>query len=101
MVTRLAAAAVVLVPLLAGAIDPAALPPEQQENYEAFRVRCSKCHALEKPMNVHLTPDGWRRYVGKMKRRPGSGISDQSAEKIVAFLIHKDAPAQEPDGGQQ
>lgn len=96
MTRRALWAGVLLLPLTAGAIDPAALPPEQTENYEVFRVRCSKCHALEKPLNVHQTPDGWRRYVGKMKRRPGSGISEQAGDKIIDFLIYKDST----DGGR-
>lgn len=99
--TRAAWVFALVLPLTAGAIDPGSLPEDQRENYEAFRVRCSKCHALEKPLNVHLSADNWRRYVGKMKRRPGSGISEQVGDKIIAFLVFKDAPLPEPDAGNR
>ncbi len=81
----------VMLPAQADPISVASLPVEQRENYDAFRVRCSKCHTLAKPMNVRLPADGWKRYVGKMARRPGSGISEQTGTRIVDFLVYKDS----------
>jgi hypothetical protein len=80
-----------MLPAQAGPIDPESLPAEQRENYDAFRVRCSKCHTLDKPFNVHLSTEGWKRYVGKMQRRPGSGINDENGARIVEFLLYKEA----------
>lgn len=68
-------------------VDLDKVPPEQRENFEVFRVRCSKCHTLSKPFNVRLPADGWARYVQKMKRRQGSGINDENGAKILAFLL--------------
>jgi hypothetical protein len=82
-----AALALLLVASLARAdVDPAAVPPELKDAFDTFRVRCSKCHPLTKPYSVRQTPDGWRRYVNKMKRRPGSGINEENGARIVAFL---------------
>jgi len=86
-----------MLPARAGPSDPEAWPEAQRENFGVFGVRCSKCHTLDKPLNAHLSQEGWKRYVGKMIRRPGSGISEQSAEKILQFLIFKELP---PDGGR-
>lgn len=87
----------VMLPARAGSIDPATLPESQRENYEIFRVRCSKCHTTDKPYNVHLSPEAWKRYVGKMMRRPGSGISAANGEKIVEFLIYKETRGEGSD----
>jgi hypothetical protein len=77
--------------------DPATLPKEQEENYQTFRVRCSKCHVADRAFHQHMTPEGWRRYVGKMQRRPGSGISEQSGAKIIEFLLYVEAKRSAPD----
>lgn len=83
-------------------VDPATLPEAQRENFEVFRVRCSKCHTLSKPYNVRLSPEGWGRYVEKMKRRAGSGINDASGAKILSFLLwlepRKDGVPEPPTG---
>jgi hypothetical protein len=77
-------------------VDPAEVPAELKENFEVFRVRCSKCHPLSKPYNVRLPAADWAKYVAKMKRRQGSGINDENGAKIVEFLKWKDGPR---DGG--
>ena len=92
-----------LIALVARAdVDPATVPEAQRENFEVFRVRCSKCHALSKPYNVRLSSDGWARYVEKMKRRAGSGINDASGAKILSFLLwlepRKDGTPEAPTG---
>jgi hypothetical protein len=88
---RLRALPVLLVFALAqparGDVEPSTVPPELRENFEVFKVRCSKCHQLSKPYNVRLSDEGWRRYVNKMKRRPGSGINEENGAKILAFLL--------------
>lgn len=71
-----------------GKFDPDKVPPEQQANYETFKVRCGKCHALAKPLNTRMSEEGWKTYVKKMQRRPGSGITEQSAQQILAFLAY-------------
>jgi hypothetical protein len=69
-------------------IDVSDYPPDQQERYELFAVKCSKCHSLARPINARLTADEWQGYVKKMARRPGSGINDDAAKRIAEFLIY-------------
>jgi hypothetical protein len=91
---------------LSEGMDVSAVPPEQQADYAVFALRCSKCHSLARPLNSGITDDGyWRLYVEKMKRQPGSGISDADKVPILRFLhwygtskqAKTDAGA--PDGG--
>ena len=58
-------------------------PPEIQEGYKVFSVRCSKCHTLARPVNAeYALPEEWSRYVKRMMRKPGSGISKKDGKKI-------------------
>lgn len=67
-------------------IDVSAYPPKYQELYQTFTVKCSKCHSLSRAINARLKPDEWKLYVKKMKRRPGSGITDTNADALTDFL---------------
>lgn len=67
-------------------IDVSGYEPKYQELYKVFEVKCSKCHSLSRAVNARLKPDEWTLYVKKMKRRPGSGISDANAEQLIDFL---------------
>jgi hypothetical protein len=63
------------------------VPPEQQADYAVFAQRCSKCHSLARPLNSGITDDAyWRMYVEKMKRQPGSGITENDRAPILRFL---------------
>src|SRR5688500_8077567 len=70
----------------ADSVNVDALPEKLREPYEVFRVRCSKCHTLARPLNARLRGDAWRLYIKKMMRRPGSGISEQNGAQIYEFL---------------
>ena len=70
----------------ADTIDVAAFEPRYQELYKVFAVKCSKCHSLSRAINARLKADEWALYVKKMRRRPGSGISDANAEALNEFL---------------
>jgi hypothetical protein len=78
-------------------LDPAAVPPEQQADYAVFAQRCSKCHSLARPLESGITEDSfWRTYVEKMRRQPGSGISEEDTVPILRFL-HWFSATQQPD----
>jgi hypothetical protein len=85
-------------------LDPSSVPPEQQADYALFAQRCSKCHSLARPLNSGITEDSfWRMYVDRMRRQPGSGISEQDTVPILRFL-HWYSQSQAPqaagrDGG--
>ena len=69
-------------------IDVSTYPPEMQENYKLFEQKCSRCHTLARPINSEFTGETWRKYVYKMMRKPGSGLTPKTAEPIIKFLIY-------------
>ena len=69
--------------------EVAKLPPEVAESYALFAQRCSRCHTLARPLAERINePDHSRPYVARMRRQPGSGISEGDATKILVFLQH-------------
>ena len=69
-------------------IDVTAYPAKMQEAYELFTNKCSRCHTVARPINSTFMPEEWRKYVYKMMRKPGSGLTPKTAEKIIRFLIY-------------
>ena len=73
-------------PPIAG-VDPDSFPPETRADYAVFARRCSKCHALSRPLDSGITSDAyWTLYVEKMRHLPGSGISGDDEVAILRFL---------------
>src|SRR5262249_33704706 len=73
--------------------------PEMRARYDIFAHRCTKCHAMARPiaaLNTGITPvtggtfdeDGIRKYVARMMRKPNSGIERTDAREILQFLIY-------------
>lgn len=87
----------------AGSFDTQELPAELRQPYAIFEVRCSKCHTLDRPLNAHIVDKAhWDRYVARMRRMPGSGISPRDANEILKFLYYlADLKRQESGLGQQ
>ena len=70
-------------------IDVSKYPQGIQENYEVFSQKCAQCHKLSRPINCdYAMPDEWSRYVKRMMRKPGSGISGSEAKSIYEFLVY-------------
>jgi hypothetical protein len=68
-------------------LDVSTLPPDVQSDYAVFAQRCSKCHSLARPLESGITDDSyWHMYVEKMRRQPGSGISEADTVPILRFL---------------
>jgi hypothetical protein len=68
-------------------IDVSKYPAEQQTNYKAFAVKCSRCHTLARPINApYALPEEWEAYVKKMQKKKRSGLDPGSAKKIIEFL---------------
>jgi hypothetical protein len=58
-----------------------------RDDYRVFAARCSKCHSLARPLNSGIDDDEhWKRYVERMRRQPGSGISTEDVVPILRFL---------------
>ena len=65
------------------------IPQELVSDYVLFSKRCSRCHALSRPINAPISSvKHWVAYVNRMRLNPGSGISPKDAERIVRFLDH-------------
>ncbi len=69
-------------------IDVSTYSPEMQENYKLFEQKCSRCHTLARAINSEFVGEEWRRYVYKMMRKPGSGLTPKTSEPIIKFLIY-------------
>lgn len=65
----------------------AKLPEAVRESYQLFAQKCSRCHTLSRPLGAFITdPAHWRQYVTRMRRQPGSGISERDGDRILVFL---------------
>jgi cytochrome c5 len=70
-------------------IDVSKYPDGIKENYEVFSTKCSQCHKLSRPINSdYAVPEEWSRYIKRMMRKPGSGISPGDGKKIFDFLAY-------------
>ena len=69
-------------------IDVSEYPQKMQELYELFTRKCSRCHTVARPINSTFTSEEWRKYVHKMRQKPGSGLTLKTAEQIIEFLIY-------------
>ena len=68
-------------------LDPAPMPDGVRQDYAVFAVRCSKCHSLARPLSSGIVDDDyWSMYVARMRRQPGSGISEEDSRVILRFL---------------
>ena len=70
-------------------VDVSKYPDGIKENYEVFSTKCSQCHKLSRPINSdYAIPEEWSRYIKRMMRKPGSGISTGDGRKIFDFLAY-------------
>lgn len=70
-------------------IDVSKYPAGMQARYKVFAARCTKCHTLARPINCDFALDEeWERYVKRMMRKPGSGISANDGKQIFEFLAY-------------
>jgi hypothetical protein len=67
-------------------IDVSGYPKEQQEAYAVYAQKCSRCHPLARSINSRFTPEEWKRYMKRMVRRTGAGVTDDQSQQIYEFL---------------
>ena len=68
-------------------LDASALPESVRADYQIFAARCSKCHALARPLKSGIQSDkDWALIVERMRRQPGSMISADDATRVLRFL---------------
>ena len=70
----------------AATLDVNEYPEEMQELYTLYARKCSKCHTLARSINSEYRGEDWDRYVARMSRKPNSGISPRTGDKILSFL---------------
>lgn len=69
-------------------VEVSGYPSKMREYYELFANRCSRCHTLARPVNSVFTEEEWKKYVQKMMRKAGSGLTPKTAGRITEFLIY-------------
>src|SRR5437660_3196999 len=52
-----------------------------------MRVRCSRCHNLDRIVGARKDIAGWLETVNRMRALPGSGISEADAHTILVYLV--------------
>lgn len=68
-------------------IDVSGYPGDVQKKYRLFSQKCVKCHTLARPINSDFVlEEEWERYIKRMMRKPGSGISSAEGKEIYEFL---------------
>lgn len=78
-------------------LDASGLPPAMQAGYAIFRVKCVKCHTMERTiiaLQTGVAPisgqpfdrNATKAYGAKMLRKPESGMSDTEVRKVVDLL---------------
>jgi hypothetical protein len=78
-------------------LDPSGFPPAMKASFDIMRVRCVKCHTLERtvvaittgiapitgqPFDRHAT----RAYGIKMLRKPDSNMTKQEVKMVVDLM---------------
>lgn len=79
--------------------DPAGFPPNMKANYEIMRVKCARCHSLERivvALTTGVAPisgqtfdcNAIRAYGIKMLRKPESNMSKQEVKATVDLMYY-------------
>ncbi len=70
-------------------IDVSKYPADMQGRYKLMTTRCAKCHTPARVINAEFAlDDEWERYIKRMMRKPGSGISAADGKAIYEFLAY-------------
>jgi len=78
-------------------LDPAAFPNNMKERYLVMKLKCAKCHTLERTvvaLQTGIAPisgqpfdrDATRAYGIKMMRKSGSNMNKQEIKEIIELL---------------
>jgi hypothetical protein len=78
-------------------LDPSAYPPNMKASYEIVRVKCVKCHTLERTivaLQTGVAPisgqvfdrNATKAYGVKMLRKPDSNMNKQEVKAAVEFM---------------
>lgn len=78
-------------------LDPSAFPPAMKANYDVMRVKCVKCHTLERAIvaiQTGVAPisgqpfdrSATKAYGVKMLRKPDSDMSKPQVKQVVDLM---------------
>jgi len=57
--------------------------------YEVVKAKCGECHSMARVINSNYAlPDEWKRYIKRMRRKPGAKIKKSEAKDIWEFLVY-------------
>jgi hypothetical protein len=62
------------------------LSSQDEKNKQLFEAKCQQCHSLERVKKAHLDRDKAKVVVERMRKKPGSNISESEAESIFDYL---------------
>jgi len=66
------------------------MPEDVREACDLARVRCTRCHTIERPLRARVKdPSHWQRYVRRMRLQPDSGISARDEPTLVRCLVFR------------
>jgi len=77
--------------------DPASYPAKMKENYNVMKMRCVKCHTLERTVVAITTgiapisgqlfdKNATKAYGIKMMRKPDSNMNKQEVKAVVELM---------------
>jgi hypothetical protein len=77
--------------------DPASFPAKMKENYAIMKVRCIKCHTMERTVVAITTgiapisgqifdKNATKAYGIKMMRKPDSNMNKQEVKAVVELM---------------
>lgn len=70
-------------------IDVSKYTEEMQAKYEVVKEKCGQCHSMARVINSdYALDDEWKRYIKRMRRKPGSKIKKAQAKEIWEFLVY-------------
>jgi hypothetical protein len=70
------------------AVDVSAYPADMQRAYKVFATRCSRCHAIGKPLAASYTTDQeWQDVIRRMARMQGASIAPSEQDDCRKFLV--------------
>ena len=78
-------------------LDPSSFPPNMKASYEIMRVKCVKCHTLERTviaLQTGVAPisgqpfdrNATKAYGIKMLRKPDSNMNKQEVKAVVELM---------------
>lgn len=58
----------------------------KEQAKKLLEEKCSACHTLERTLERNKTKEGWESTVNRMRKKGGSGISEEEAKIITEYL---------------